>query len=60
MEIVELKEDNHGEFFIEIPDDIIDSLGWLEGDCLEWSMRGDALVLSRIGEGADLIEDTDY
>lgn len=60
MEIVELQEDNHGEYFIELPQDVVDSVGWEVGDCLEWSLRGDTLVLSRIGEGAELIEDSLY
>jgi antitoxin component of MazEF toxin-antitoxin module len=56
--IVEIQEDGNGECFIEIPDDVMESVGWSEGDCLEWSLRGDALMLSRIGDGADYVEDS--
>lgn len=60
MDFVEIKIDNQGECFIEIPEDVIEAVGWEEGDCLEWSMRGDTLVLSRIGEGAELVEESIY
>lgn len=60
MDFVEIKIDNQGECFIEIPEDVIEAVGWEEGDCLEWSMRGDTLVLSRIGEGAELVEESVY
>lgn len=60
MDIAEIKINNHGEAFVEIPSDVLETVGWEEGDCLEWSLRGDALVLSRIGEGADIIEELIY
>lgn len=60
MDFVEIKADRNGEFIVEIPDDVLDSVGWEEGDCVEWSLRGDALVLSRIGEGAEIIEELVY
>lgn len=34
--ILEVKEDESGELYIELPDDLLASLGWVEGDVLEW------------------------
>jgi hypothetical protein len=25
-----------GEYFLTLPDDLLDKLSWTEGDCLEW------------------------
>ena len=33
---VEVKELPNGEQFIELPDDMIERLGWKEGDDIEW------------------------
>jgi bifunctional DNA-binding transcriptional regulator/antitoxin component of YhaV-PrlF toxin-antitoxin module len=60
MDFVEVKTDRNGDFVVEIPDDVLESVGWEEGDCVEWSLRGDALVLSRIGEGAEIVEELAY
>ena len=56
--IVEVQQADSNDYFIEIPDDVLEVVGWKEGDCLEWSMRGDSLVLSRIGEGVEFLEDS--
>jgi antitoxin component of MazEF toxin-antitoxin module len=55
--IVEVQESDDGEMYVEIPDDVLESVGWVEGDCLEWSLRGDSLLLSKIGDPADFIDD---
>jgi len=39
--------DAHGEFFITFPDDVIDDLGWNEGDTLEWSEDIDGSIILR-------------
>jgi bifunctional DNA-binding transcriptional regulator/antitoxin component of YhaV-PrlF toxin-antitoxin module len=56
--IVEIQQDDSNEYFIEIPDEVLETVDWKEGDCLEWSLRGDSLVLSRIGEGVEFLEDS--
>jgi len=56
--IVEVQESDNGEMFVEIPDDVMESVGWSEGDCVEWSLRGDSIVLSRIGDVGEYVEDT--
>jgi hypothetical protein len=34
--IIEIQEDDSGELFIELPDELIDELHWQEGDVLNW------------------------
>lgn len=33
------------EYFLTIPDELLDSLGWEEGDVLEWKVNSDGTVL---------------
>lgn len=42
---VEVNE--HGEYYITFPDDLMDDLGWQEGDTLEWSEDIDASIILR-------------
>jgi len=47
---VEYNED-FNEYCITIPDEIIDSVGWEEGDVLEWRLNKDGtILLERIDE----------
>jgi len=36
--IVEVQESETGDLFIELPDDLIDTLGWQVGDVLDWAL----------------------
>ena len=49
--IIEVQEAENGDLFIEFPDDLIDTLGWQVGDVLDWRMKGEVLILSRLNEG---------
>jgi antitoxin component of MazEF toxin-antitoxin module len=57
--IIEVQEDNDGEFFIQLPDDLIEELGWIEGDILSWDLKGNGIVLSRVNDesGYEVIEE---
>jgi len=57
--IVEVQEDEFGEQFIILPEEAIEELGWEEGDILEWNLKGDGIVLSRLNEtaGYEIVED---
>jgi len=47
---VEYNED-FSEHYVTIPDEIIDSVGWEEGDVLEWRLNKDGtILLERIDE----------
>jgi bifunctional DNA-binding transcriptional regulator/antitoxin component of YhaV-PrlF toxin-antitoxin module len=46
--VVEVQESENGELFIECPDELIDELGWKEGDILNWDLKGEGIVLSKV------------
>jgi bifunctional DNA-binding transcriptional regulator/antitoxin component of YhaV-PrlF toxin-antitoxin module len=50
--ILEVQEDANGESFITFPDDIIETLGWQEGDVLEWKLKGNGVILSKLNDSA--------
>jgi bifunctional DNA-binding transcriptional regulator/antitoxin component of YhaV-PrlF toxin-antitoxin module len=50
--IIEIQENNSGDLFIEFPDELIDELGWQEGDILNWDLKGDGIVLSKVHDAS--------
>ena len=36
--IVDVQEDDHGELFLQFPDDLMAQLGWAEGDTINWDI----------------------
>jgi hypothetical protein len=46
--IVEVQENDQGDLFIEFPEDLIFELGWAEGDILNWDLKGEGVVLSKV------------
>jgi bifunctional DNA-binding transcriptional regulator/antitoxin component of YhaV-PrlF toxin-antitoxin module len=50
--IIEVQENNSGDLFIELPDELIDELGWQEGDILNWDLKGDGIVLSKVHDAS--------
>lgn len=46
--ILEVQEDENGEPYITFPDEIIEELGWQEGDVLNWDVRGEGIILSKV------------
>jgi bifunctional DNA-binding transcriptional regulator/antitoxin component of YhaV-PrlF toxin-antitoxin module len=57
--IIEIQEDQEGELFIEFPEEIIEELGWQEGDILSWNLKGEGIVLSKLNDesGYEVIEE---
>jgi len=58
--ILEVQEDGiTGELFIEFPDEIVEDLGWKQGDLLEWNVKGVGIILKKINEasGYEVIEE---
>ena len=57
--ILEIQEDNDGELFIVFPEELIEELGWEEGDILDWKMKGEGIVLSQLNDSAgyEVLED---
>ena len=50
--IVEVQEDDQENLFIQFPDELIDELGWQEGDILNWDLKGEGIVLSKVHDPA--------
>lgn len=50
--IIEIQEADDGDLFIELPDDLIDTLGWRVGDVLDWRIKDEAIILSRLNDGS--------
>jgi bifunctional DNA-binding transcriptional regulator/antitoxin component of YhaV-PrlF toxin-antitoxin module len=57
--ILEIQEDENGDPFIQLPDEVIEDLGWQEGDILNWDVRGTGIVLTKVNDAAgyEVIED---
>jgi bifunctional DNA-binding transcriptional regulator/antitoxin component of YhaV-PrlF toxin-antitoxin module len=57
--ILEVQEDENGELYIEFPEEVIEELGWQEGDILNWDVRGEGIVLSKVHDssGYEVIEE---
>jgi bifunctional DNA-binding transcriptional regulator/antitoxin component of YhaV-PrlF toxin-antitoxin module len=50
--IVEVQEDDQENLFIQFPDELIDELGWQEGDILNWDLKGSGIVLSKVHDAS--------
>jgi bifunctional DNA-binding transcriptional regulator/antitoxin component of YhaV-PrlF toxin-antitoxin module len=50
--IIEVQEADNGDLFIEFPDDLIDTLGWQEGDILDWRIKDEGIILKRLNDPA--------
>jgi bifunctional DNA-binding transcriptional regulator/antitoxin component of YhaV-PrlF toxin-antitoxin module len=57
--ILEVQEDENGELYMEFPEEVIEELGWQEGDILNWDVRGEGIVLSKVHDssGYEVIEE---
>lgn len=50
--IVEVEEAGNGDVFITFPDELIEELGWEEGDILEWNVKGNGITLNKLNDSA--------
>ena len=48
--ILEVQEDDNGDQFIIRPDEVIEDLGWHEGDVLNWDVKGEGIILSKVND----------
>jgi len=57
--VLEVQEDENGDQYITFPDEVIEELGWQEGDLLNWDVRGEGIVISKVNDpsGYEVIED---
>lgn len=48
---IPIESDENDDLLLKLPDDLLDELGWQEGDVLEWSEDIDGtLLLKRVDE----------
>ena len=50
--ILEVQEDENGDQYIVLPDEVIEDLGWQEGDVLNWDVRGNGIIVSKVNDAA--------
>lgn len=57
--ILEVEEDENGELYITFPEEVIEELGWQEGDILNWDVKGEGIILSKVHDasGYEVIEE---
>lgn len=57
--ILEVQEDESGDCYIVLPDEVVDDLGWQDGDVLDWNVKGNGIVLSKVNDasGYEVLED---
>ena len=57
--ILEVQEDENGDQYITFHDEVIEELGWQEGDILNWDVRSEGIVISKVNDpsGYEVIED---
>jgi bifunctional DNA-binding transcriptional regulator/antitoxin component of YhaV-PrlF toxin-antitoxin module len=57
--VLEVQEDDDGEAFIVLPDELIEHLGLQEGDILDWDVKGEKIFLSKLNDpsGYQVIEE---
>lgn len=52
--VVEVQEDENGDCFIVLPDEVIEECCWEEGDLLNWDVRGNGIVLTKVNDEFEL------
>jgi bifunctional DNA-binding transcriptional regulator/antitoxin component of YhaV-PrlF toxin-antitoxin module len=57
--IIEVQEDENGDVYITLPDEITEELCWQEGDVLNWDVHGTGIYLTKVNDvaGYEVIED---
>lgn len=57
--VLEVQEDENGDQYIVFPEEIIEDLGWQEGDLLNWDVRGEGIVISKVNDvaGYEVLEE---
>ena len=57
--ILEVQEDENGDQYITLPNEVIEDLGWQEGDVLNWDVRSNGIILSKVNDpsGYEAVEE---
>jgi bifunctional DNA-binding transcriptional regulator/antitoxin component of YhaV-PrlF toxin-antitoxin module len=49
---IEIEELENGDLYIQIPEEVIETLGWKPETLLTWDIKGDGIIIQRLnGEG---------
>jgi bifunctional DNA-binding transcriptional regulator/antitoxin component of YhaV-PrlF toxin-antitoxin module len=48
--ILEVEEDDQGDLFLTFPDELMEEMGWREGDILNWDVQGEGIVLTKVND----------
>jgi len=57
--ILEVQENENGDQYLILPDEVVEELGWHEGDILDWDVRGSGIILTKVNDssGYEVIEE---
>ncbi len=47
---LDIQEHDSGQLCVTLPDDLLEELDWQLGDVLEWDLKGQGVILSRLNE----------
>lgn len=46
--IAEVKETSEGELYFDLPQEILDELGWYEGDTIKWTITDTGAIIEKL------------
>ena len=57
--ILEVQEDDNGDQYIILPEEVMEDLGWQEGDILNWDVKGEGIIISKVNDpsGYEVLEE---
>lgn len=57
--ILEIQEDENGDQYIVFPPEVLEDLGWQEGDLLDWDVKSNGIILSKLNDpsGYEVLEE---
>ena len=57
--ILEVQEDENGDQYIILPEEVAEDLGWQDGDILNWDVRGEGIVITKVNDvaGYEVLEE---
>ena len=50
--ILEVQENENGDQYLVLPDEVVEELGWHEGDVLDWDVRGSGIILTKVNDSS--------
>lgn len=48
--ILTIQETEDGDLFLELPDNLLQTLSWYEGDQLQWVIAGESIILKKVND----------